>query len=92
MNFRDFQESPNPFKIPIPTPASDWGAPVAWLSGPVSFISNSEKSKEYVHETYNIQRFANHRKTQATGPLTQAAGSPQSDAGVGIGILRRTRG
>ena len=26
--------------------------------------------------------------TQATGPLTQAAGLPQSDAGVGIGILR----
>ena len=28
-NFRDFQESPNPLKIPIPTPASDWGGPVA---------------------------------------------------------------
>ena len=29
LNFRDFQESPNPLKIPIPTPASDWGGPVA---------------------------------------------------------------
>ena len=24
LNFRDFQESPNPLKIPIPTPASDF--------------------------------------------------------------------
>ena len=30
LNFRDFQESPNPpQKIPIPTPASNWGGPVA---------------------------------------------------------------
>ena len=29
LNFRDFQEYPNPLKIPIPTPASDWGGPVA---------------------------------------------------------------
>ena len=29
LNFRDFQESPNPLKIPILTPASDWGGPVA---------------------------------------------------------------
>ena len=26
LNFRDFQESPNPLKIPIPTPASDFCA------------------------------------------------------------------
>ena len=29
LNFKDFQESPNPPKIPIPTPASAWGGPVA---------------------------------------------------------------
>ena len=26
----------SPINIPIPTPASDWGGPVAWLSGPFS--------------------------------------------------------
>ena len=35
LSFGDFQESPSPLKIPIYTPASDWGGPVAWLSGPV---------------------------------------------------------
>ena len=36
LNFRDFQESPNPLKIPIPTLASDWGGLIARLGGPVA--------------------------------------------------------
>ena len=27
------KDSPAPLNIPIPTPAPDWGGPVAWVSG-----------------------------------------------------------
>ena len=31
------RESPAPLNIPLPTPAPDWGGPVACLSGPKFF-------------------------------------------------------
>ena len=39
LNLWDFQETTNPLKIPIPTPAPDQGGPVACLSGPAACLS-----------------------------------------------------
>ena len=52
-NLRDFQETPwYPLNIPTPTPAPDWGGPVACRGGPVAPIEPPLINNERVNRSF----------------------------------------